>query len=207
MGNGQWEQVPRWGNGCRGTALAPGRDVLLKTCNVTRVLDIQGRRPGAPRGPRRSKGGRILRPVRSRNNLLGLLGLILVLSTAISGCGTAAQMDQPVAQAAPITLELPVDVDARTVDRVRSRDDVVILDVREDWEYAGGHVPDAMWIPLGQLPDRLDEIPQDKTVVAVCRSGNRSGQATQLLRQKGFTAHNMLGGMISWEQAGLEIEK
>jgi rhodanese-related sulfurtransferase len=144
---------------------------------------------------------------RSRNSLFGLVGIILALSVAISGCGTPAQVAEPVAEAAPITQDLPADVDARTVDQVRTRDDVVILDVREDWEYASGHVPGATWIPLGQLANRLDEIPQDKTVIAVCRSGNRSSQATQLLRQQGFDAHNMLGGMISWERAGLEIEK
>ena len=85
---------------------------------------------------------------------------------------------------------------------------MVLIDVREDSEYAEGHIPGATLIPLGQIPDRLDEIPTDKTVVAVCRSGNRSGQATDYLREQGFdNVHNMEGGMNAWSQAGYEIEK
>ncbi len=80
--------------------------------------------------------------------------------------------------------------------------------MREDWEFAEGHIPDALWIPLGEIPQRVNEIPKDKTVVAVCRSGNRSSRATAFLRQNGFdNVHNMLGGMIAWEKSGYEIAK
>ncbi len=92
------------------------------------------------------------------------------------------------------------------MNEIRNRDDVYVLDVREDWEFQSGHVPEANWIPLGELSSRLSEVPTDKTVVAVCRSGNRSGQATQLLRQAGFDAHNMVGGMNSWTSLGLAVE-
>ena len=64
-------------------------------------------------------------------------------------------------------------------------------------------LPGAVWIPLGELPTRLNDIPKDKTVVAVCRSGNRSSQATSFLRGQGFdNVHNMTGGMNDWQQAG-----
>ncbi|MFC1974805.1 rhodanese-like domain-containing protein [Chloroflexota bacterium] len=132
---------------------------------------------------------------------------LLLLALILMACGN--QAPAPAADVASSdTLNLPVDVDTATVEQVRNRDDVTLIDVREDWEYAEGHIPGAVLIPLGQIPDRLDEIPQDKTVIAVCRSGNRSNQATNLLRQQGFdNIHNMQGGMIAWSQAGYEIEK
>ena len=96
--------------------------------------------------------------------------LLIVIVLALVGCGNQA----PAAEiTSPDTLNLPVNVDVATVEKVRHQDDVVLLDVREDWEYAEGHIPGAVLVPLGQIPDRLDEIPQDKTVIAVCRSGNR----------------------------------
>lgn len=141
-----------------------------------------------------------------------LPGIILITAIALSGCGAAAAPAQaPLAAeaAAPVTeaLSLPVEIDAAQLNEIRNRDDVYVLDVREDWEFQSGHVPEANWIPLGELSSRLSEIPADKTVVAVCRSGNRSGQATQLLRQAGFDAHNMVGGMNSWSSQGFSVEQ
>lgn len=140
-----------------------------------------------------------------------IITILLLAVVVMAGCGSpgAAPAVAPAAQAAAANgaLNLPQNIDAKTLDSIRGRSDVFIVDVREDWEYASGHVPGATLIPLGQLASRLSEIPKDKTVVAVCRSGNRSGQATQLLRQQGFNAHNMQGGMISWEQAGLDVAR
>ncbi|GAB4446523.1 MAG: hypothetical protein Kow0031_29160 [Anaerolineae bacterium] len=141
--------------------------------------------------------------------------LMISLAVVVAACGGAqtAQtappaQQQAVAAADSGALELPVNIDAQTVEQLRSRDDVVVLDVREDWEYAEGHVPGAVLLPLGQIPNRVSDIPTDKTVLVVCRSGNRSNQATQFLRQQGFeNVHNMTGGMISWQQAGFDIEK
>jgi rhodanese-related sulfurtransferase len=142
--------------------------------------------------------------------------VLFVAATILSGCGNRDAGSVAQAPAAPATaesqeqiapLDLPVNVDAETVNRLRDRKDVVILDVREDWEFAEGHIPNAQWIPLGQLPDRINEVPTDKTVIAVCRSGNRSTQATNFLRQQGLdNVHNMNGGMIAWEKAGFTIE-
>ncbi|MFZ2361562.1 MAG: rhodanese-like domain-containing protein [Anaerolineae bacterium] len=143
-----------------------------------------------------------------RTNLA--LGLFIVIAIAVSGCGsTASPAAAPAAapQSAAASLNLPATVDAKTVNSLRGNPDVVLIDVREPDEFAAGHIPEATLIPLGQLSSRLSEIPKDKTVVAVCRSGNRSGQATELLRQAGFDAHNMQGGMISWEQAGFDVQR
>lgn len=75
----------------------------------------------------------------------------------------------------------------------------VIVDVRTLKEYQEGHIPDAVLIPLNQLETRLEEIPQDQTVLLICRSGRRSAQGTNLLRSKGFEqAVNIEGGMLAW---------
>ncbi len=134
-----------------------------------------------------------------------ILFIVVMALAALAGCGGA----QPAQQAAVADVSsLPVDINAQTVDSLRSRDDVVILDVREDYEYAEGHIPGAVLLPLGQIPNRLAEIPKDKTVIAVCRSGNRSNQAAQFLREQGFdNVHNMTGGMNSWASAGYQVEK
>lgn len=144
-----------------------------------------------------------------RRTIVGILGLLVLLTVLVAGCGAPAAPVAPVAPAAAAQPDaaLPVQIDVATANQLRSQDDVLILDVRENDEYAAGHIPGATLVPLGQLASRLNELPRDKTIVAVCRSGNRSGQATQLLLQNGFDAHNMQGGMNAWQQAGFEVER
>ena len=81
---------------------------------------------------------------------------------------------------------------------------VLILDVRTETEFASGHVKDALLIPVQELDARLSELEKfkQKKIIAVCRSGNRSGRATTLLREHGFDAVNMSGGMIEWNSLG-----
>jgi rhodanese-related sulfurtransferase/TusA-related sulfurtransferase len=79
-------------------------------------------------------------------------------------------------------------------------DSVVIIDVREPAEYAFGHIPGAISIPLGELEDRIHELPKNKTIYVVCRTGTRSGLAAQKLAKKGFTnVWNVVPGMSKWE--------
>lgn len=82
-------------------------------------------------------------------------------------------------------------------------DDAQYLDVREPHEWAVGHIEGATHIPMSQLGARQDEIAQDRKVVCVCRSGNRSGMVTQALVNAGYDAENLEGGMQAWERAGL----
>jgi rhodanese-related sulfurtransferase len=77
-----------------------------------------------------------------------------------------------------------------------------LLDVREDDEWAAGHVPDATHIPLGQLGARTSELPADQEIYVICRSGARSGRATQALNGAGWRAVNVAGGMQDWAAAG-----
>ncbi len=85
------------------------------------------------------------------------------------------------------------------------RDDLFILDVREDEEWAAGRIDGALHIPMGQLNARIDEIPKDEPIVCVCRSGGRSGAVTDALNRAGFHAANMVGGMHAWEAADLTM--
>jgi rhodanese-related sulfurtransferase len=85
--------------------------------------------------------------------------------------------------------------------------DALLLDVREPDEWSGelGHIEGARLLPLGQLGGRLAEIEEwkERPVVAVCRSGNRSGQAARMLAEAGFReVYNLEGGMIAWRRAG-----
>jgi rhodanese-related sulfurtransferase len=85
-----------------------------------------------------------------------------------------------------------------------------MLDVREDNEWAVGHVPNAKHIRLGQLSSQLSELGKfkDKPIVVYCRSGNRSARACVMLKKAGFSnANNMAGGIIAWEQANLPITR
>ncbi|ABS01657.1 rhodanese-related sulfurtransferase [Kineococcus radiotolerans] len=80
-------------------------------------------------------------------------------------------------------------------------DDAVVLDVREDEEWAAGHAPGALHIPMGQVPQRLGELPEGRVLV-VCRSGGRSQRTAQWLQRNGHDVVNVDGGMSAWAGAG-----
>lgn len=84
-------------------------------------------------------------------------------------------------------------------------DGAEVIDVREDDEYAAGHAPQAILIPLSQVEARVNEIQTQGPAVIVCRTGGRSNAITPLLTSKGINAVNLEGGMRAWEQAGLPV--
>ncbi len=87
-------------------------------------------------------------------------------------------------------------------------DDALVLDVREDKEFAAGHIPKAKHIPLGQLAGRIKELDKfkGKPVLVTCRSGQRSASACRMLKKAGFeTVYNQAGGIIAWERANLPV--
>jgi DMSO/TMAO reductase YedYZ molybdopterin-dependent catalytic subunit/rhodanese-related sulfurtransferase/glyoxylase-like metal-dependent hydrolase (beta-lactamase superfamily II) len=79
----------------------------------------------------------------------------------------------------------------------------VLLDVREPDEWMDGHAPEAVLMPMGEVPARREEIPHDRPIVVVCRSGGRSAAITDSLRARGYDAANLTGGMCAWTAAGL----
>lgn len=74
-----------------------------------------------------------------------------------------------------------------------------LIDVREVDEVEAGHIPGTIHIPLGLLEFRMNELSKNEPYIIVCRSGARSGRATQFLESQGFDVANMVGGMLAWE--------
>lgn len=100
------------------------------------------------------------------------------------------------------------EVKVRAAAALVRRDDVLLLDVREDDEWAAGHAPAARHLPLGLLehPAALHEVPREMMILALCRTGRRSARATRILRDAGRTAWNVSGGMQAWARAGFALE-
>lgn len=85
----------------------------------------------------------------------------------------------------------------------------ILVDVREVNEYSEGHLPGAINIPLSSFQSRYTEIPTDKSVVLVCRTGGRSGMAAEMLASTGVYTNvvNLNGGTLDWVRAGNPVEK
>ncbi|HEB64191.1 MAG TPA: rhodanese-like domain-containing protein [Chloroflexi bacterium] len=81
-----------------------------------------------------------------------------------------------------------------------------VLDVRTQAEWNEYHIPGTHLIPLDELESRLASLPKGEEIVVVCRSGNRSAVATQILRDNGFDATSMAGGVKAWRAAGYPVE-
>ncbi|MDW7674301.1 MAG: rhodanese-like domain-containing protein [Bacillota bacterium] len=112
--------------------------------------------------------------------LILLMGLIFLMM----GCTSTGYKDLSANQAKEL-------IDQQT--------DLQLLDVREEVEYAEGHIEGSVLIPLGQLGDRISELDPEKPVLLICRSGNRSGQAADLLVKEGFKdVNNLEKGILQW---------
>ncbi len=95
--------------------------------------------------------------------------------------------------------------ETKTYIQNHNRDTFTLLDVRQDWEYEEFHLPGAQLIPLAELTDRMNELPQGKPTITYCASGKRSAAAASLLAGQGFTAINMLGGAMAWNGHTVEV--
>lgn len=135
-----------------------------------------------------------------------LMPLLLVLLGALALAGCGGETAAPAVEEIDLTT-LPDSVDVDTVNAVRDNPGVLLLDVREPDEYDAGHIPNITLIPMGEVAARLAELPKDKEIIVTCRTGNRSGQVADFLRDQGFTnVHNMEGGIVAWEAAGYPVE-
>jgi rhodanese-related sulfurtransferase len=79
---------------------------------------------------------------------------------------------------------------------------LVLLDVREQPEWAAGHIAGARHVPISELPARLADVPADERLVVVCKVGARSAHATAWLLHQGRDAVNLGGGVLAWQHAG-----
>lgn len=82
-----------------------------------------------------------------------------------------------------------------------------LLDVRERGELREGYNSGAKLIPLGKLSNRMKELPKNREIVCVCRSGNRSRSAAKKLIAAGYSASNLKGGMLAWKWSKLPVKK
>jgi rhodanese-related sulfurtransferase len=144
------------------------------------------------------------------NHFLTRISFLLVSFTLIlAACTPAAPM---VAVPADVALAedlpaLPLEIGAYQAADLREQG-AFILDVRENDEWIAGHIPSATLIPLGQLENRLDEVPRDQSIVVVCRTGNRSAVGRDILLEAGFeSVTSMYGGFVAWEKEGYEVEQ
>jgi rhodanese-related sulfurtransferase len=82
-----------------------------------------------------------------------------------------------------------------------------VIDVREPWEFATGHVPGARLVPLATVPQAIGGLPADEPVYVICAVGARSAQAAHYLSQRGIDARTVDGGTGEWIEAGLPVER
>lgn len=109
--------------------------------------------------------------------------LLLVILVFLTACGNAGYKN----------------VSTGDAKQLIDNNEVVVLDVRTPDEFQEGHIFNASLIPLLELENRLNELDKEKTYLVVCRSGNRSAQASEILSSNGFAnIYNMTGGMNNW---------
>lgn len=91
-----------------------------------------------------------------------------------------------------------------------NREDAVVVDVRDQGEYAQGHIPNARHVPLGELARRSGELEKfkDRPLILCCASGTRSASAVSQLKKAGFEKlYNLRGGLLEWEKAGQPVSR
>lgn len=91
------------------------------------------------------------------------------------------------------------------VDALAQQREVPLIDVREVDEYEEFHVPGAVLLPLGEVSERVGEVPTEGPVFIICRSGARSFRAAEFLRTQGIDAINIAGGSLAWVDAGQAV--
>lgn len=155
--------------------------------------------------------------------ILRALGLGFVLVAFISGCGTPEITNSPkvsppvetvekqdtttdASDSLPKTLNAESMISASQLDEgIKAKKTWQIIDVREPIEFATGHVPQAINIPLGTIETQTSEIAKDRDVILICHTGSRAFTAWQTLLSKGYDPHRLkvlLGGMEQWKTLG-----
>jgi rhodanese-related sulfurtransferase len=139
----------------------------------------------------RSRLSTYLRKPAVQLGLVALVALVIYLIASSAGGSTAS------------TLARDISVD-KAYEMYKGG--TFLLDVRTQEEWDEYHVPNATLIPLDQLPNRLSEVPKDKEIVVICRSGNRSKEGRDILLNAGYNATSVTGGIKEWYAKGYDIE-
>lgn len=134
---------------------------------------------------------------KKKSNLIFIIGLAVVLLVVVLAVTFLNGQDKPTTLPAAISVSEAAE---------RFTAGAFLLDVREQSEWNEAHINGAVLIPLGQLSTRLSEIPADRDVLIICRSGNRSAEARDQLRAAGYpNTTSISGGMNAWITAGLPV--
>ncbi len=121
---------------------------------------------------------------------------LLVVLAILTACGTTTTI--PGATSTPNEITV-----AQLKNMLDQNENFLLLDVRTPTEFVqDGRIAQSRLIPLQELEQRLNELPADKPIICICRSGNRSAAACDLLRSRGYQAINVVGGMRAWKAAG-----
>ena len=124
---------------------------------------------------------------------------VLVVLAILTACGATTTISNTTSTSKEITV-------AQLKNMLDQNENFLLLDVRTPAEFLqDGRVAQSTLIPLQELEQRLNELPTDKTIVCICRSGNRSAAACDLLRSRGYEAINVAGGIRAWKAAGYPI--
>jgi rhodanese-related sulfurtransferase len=111
--------------------------------------------------------------------------LVILLVVVLTACGISSEGYR--------------NVSSEEAKQLIDNKEVVLLDVRTPEEYQEGHIPNAILLPLQELENKLNDLDKEETYIVVCRSGNRSTQASEILINNKFTnINNMIGGMNNW---------
>jgi rhodanese-related sulfurtransferase len=140
--------------------------------------------------------GRYLRQPGVQLGILIVIGIVIFLIASLGG--------ERASTAAPKAGWLPASVSVEEAYQ-EYQDGAFVLDVRTSEEWNEFHISEATLIPLEELPARVNELPADRPILVVCRSGNRSQTARDILRQAGFNAANMKGGLNQWRASGYPV--
>ncbi|MCS7011626.1 MAG: rhodanese-like domain-containing protein [Anaerolineales bacterium] len=151
--------------------------------------------------PKRSIRSSVHERHQNRLHLWAALGAIFVLALiafVLLAFSTEPETASPVIPGGEITVEQAYE---------KYQQGAFFLDVRQPEEWNQYHVPNTTLIPLGELPNRLNELPRDREIIVICRSGNRSQTGRDILLQAGFPrVVSMSGGIRQWSAMGYPIE-
>jgi len=100
-----------------------------------------------------------------------------------------------------------IDLTPERVAELLERGEITLIDVREPYEREAGHIPGSRHIELERLASEAEAIDRERPVVLQCRLGARSAMAAQAFAASGFQAHNMVGGIQAWVDAGLPLDR
>ena len=137
------------------------------------------------------------------------LGILLLSLLACSGETPSEPATEGAEVTAPAVKKTMTEVDVQTLHKlIEDKKVPVLVDVRQPDEWASGHVPQAIHIPLGDIQQRVGELESHKneTVYVICAGGGRSAQAGTWLSSQGYTVVNVAGGTLGWQAAGFPTE-